>query len=387
MLRRCASVLFMCSFACSPMWLLVGCASAPVSPLQSAHQPEAEDEAALWYQMGEFEKELRQSPAVERDPALTQYVQLLVCRLADDLCGDVRVYLVRSPYFNAFMTPNGVMVLFTGLLLRSENEAQLGFVIAHELAHYRQRHGLENWRSKKSTGNLLAAIGMLAGAGNAGGVAALVSNLGAYAYLADYSRNQEREADQLGAQRMRVLGYQLKPAVSLWQAALEEEKANPRGFMSAIFASHPATEERIENLRAEAAQPSVPASMQPDDAAFGAIVIPRRKQWLDEELSRRNYAQTEVLLRRMAGFGTGRGAVAFSRGELRRMRNQGADLVAATASYREALQYPDAPVETYRQLGLVLRRQGQPDAAKAAFRSYLKRAPQANDRALIESYL
>ena len=54
-----------------------------------------------------------------KDPVLTGYVRELACRVAGDYCGDLRVYLLKNPTFNASMAPNGVMLVHTGLLIRS----------------------------------------------------------------------------------------------------------------------------------------------------------------------------------------------------------------------------------------------------------------------------
>lgn len=363
------------------LFALAGCASAPVAPVNADHEPEAKDEAALWYAMAEYEKELKQSASVEHDPQLNRYLSELTCAIAGDLCGDIRVYVVRSPLFNAYMTPNGVMVLFTGLLLRCQNEAELAFVIAHEVAHYRLRHSLKNWRRLKATGNFLSVVGMLSGVAN-GSLAAAATALGAYADLARFSREQEREADALGAQQAGTLGYDLNAASELWAAALEEERVNPAGVLGRVFASHPPSKERLAFIRAQA-QPTGDRKMRP----YQEQIDPFRKAWLDAEIGRRSFEQSEVMLRRLGSAGVGRGAVHFARAELHRMRDRPGDLSLAVSAYRQALKEVDAPIETHRQLGLVLRRLNQLEAARAAFRKYLELAPNAPDHALIESYL
>ena len=73
--------------------------------------------------MDRAEAQLRRSPFVLRDEKLRAYVQDITCRLASQHCPDVRVHLVRTPYFNASMAPNGMMQVWSGLLLRVENEA------------------------------------------------------------------------------------------------------------------------------------------------------------------------------------------------------------------------------------------------------------------------
>jgi len=102
--------------------------SAPVLPGRFERPRIDTEEGGLWGMMDREEAKLRRSPFVIRDLALTKYVQDIACRLAADHCPDVRVYLVRTPLFNASMAPNGMMQVWSGLLLRVENEAQLAAI-------------------------------------------------------------------------------------------------------------------------------------------------------------------------------------------------------------------------------------------------------------------
>ena len=145
---------------------------------------------------------LRRSTSSAR-PQLNQYVQELACRLAGDHCPDIRVNLVSTPQFNASMAPNGMMQVWTGLLLRVENEAQLTAILGHEIGHYLARHSVERMRQIKSgtaVGQFLALFGgrrdgswpcgrpvrLLAGAGARSGPDGLEISQGGY----DRSRAQ-----------------------------------------------------------------------------------------------------------------------------------------------------------------------------------------------------
>ena len=102
----------------------------PWAPPGRLPRPElSTDEGGLWGIMDREERNLRRSPFLIRDRKLNDYVQGIACRLAGDHCPDVRVYLVNTPLFNASMAPNGMMQVWSGLLLRVENEAQLAAVI------------------------------------------------------------------------------------------------------------------------------------------------------------------------------------------------------------------------------------------------------------------
>ena len=362
---------------------LGGCASTQVADVQPGYRSQSKDldEAGLWFAMDRAEKTVAAAPERITDPALQDYLNTLSCRLAADLCSDIRIYLIRQPYLNAFMAPNGMMVIFTGTLARTENEAQLAFVMAHEIGHYRSRHSLENWRHLKNVSNLMTGIGSIT-AGTGVGVVAV---LGAYANLASFSRDQEREADALGFKALQAAKLDLAAPGELWSAAYEEEKVNPKGMLSGVFASHPATLERRDRLNKMAQSSAVGGT--DGSERFRALIKPYRSAWLSDELARRNYAQSEVMLARLATIPWDLGTVKNFQGELYRKRAQPGDLTLAASAYQAALREPGVSAATFRDLGTTLKRLGNNAAAQDAFREYLKRAPDANDAAMIRSYL
>src|SRR5204862_5928646 len=103
-----------------------------------------------------------------QDPKLTGYLKDIIGTVGGPAAHDFRIYLLRIPEFNAMMFPTGFAVVFSGLLLRMRNEAQLAGVIAHESGHFLRRHQIRSWRDMKRKTDLLAFGAMLAGIGGAG---------------------------------------------------------------------------------------------------------------------------------------------------------------------------------------------------------------------------
>lgn len=361
-------------------FLLAACAGPRIDrATPAAPPPPAEtDEAGLIMQMDRFEADLRNSAALVRDPALNRYLAELTCRVAGEYCNDIRVYLVRQPYFNAQMAPNGMLIVWTGLLLRVEDEAQLAFVLGHEVGHYVERHSLARWQRMKSTSNFALALQVLGG-----GIVGAAASLGAYGTLFAFGRDQERAADGYGLVRLRELGYDDRRAGQLWADVWEEEKVRDRELLSAIFASHPASEERRDALRAAA----IATSGETAATRFWSAVAAHRGAWLADEIARRHYSQSEVLLQRLRGLPAGAGEGQHWSAEMYRRRARAGDFERAEAAYRAAIASGQAPPESWRGLGLALRQLRREDDAKAALREYLLRAPQAEDRALIEESL
>jgi beta-barrel assembly-enhancing protease len=149
-----------------------------VAPPRHAKPELASDEGGLWAMMDREESKLRRSSFVVRDNAWRDYLSALACKLAGEHCADMRVYTVRTPLFNASMAPNGMMQVWTGLLLRMENEAQLASVIGHEIGHYLQRHSLERLRdarAKSAFATLMAPFGLVGLVGQMGAIASLLA--------------------------------------------------------------------------------------------------------------------------------------------------------------------------------------------------------------------
>lgn len=370
------------------MAILTGCATAPLREMSPGATPaEDTDEGGLWDALEESERALQKSPLLVRDPELNAYVRSLVCRYAGDYCKDIRVYIVRRPYFNASMAPNGMMQVWTGALLRAENEAQLGFVLGHEIGHFLGQHSIKQWRRTKNTANALSLLQLIAARSPSAsaGDAFDVALLAAYATLFKYSRDHEREADMHGFDRSVALGYNPNQGWKLWQALLAEENARDRRKPSSIFATHPATEERLTTLRQEAETLGAHGEdlgMEP----YRAAMQPFLTTWLADEVQRRNYPQTLVLLDRLAtreGF-PNPGLLAYFRGEVFRKRRAPGDDKRAIDAYLEALDLPGHPTVTLRDLGYAYRRILDQAAANQAFADYLQTRPEAEDRALIE---
>ena len=336
------------------------------------------DEGGLWALMAREEQRLRRSPFLVRDSGLHEYLQGVACRLGGDHCPDMRLYAVRNAQFNANMAPNGMMQVWSGLLLRMDNEAQLAAVLAHEIGHFLQRHALERLRDAKSrsaAGVLLAPFGLVGLAGQL----ALIA--GRYAY----SRDQERDADAISVRLMAAAGYDTRQAPLVWSNLLAEIAARPNADATAssvLFATHPPSDERREAL-AKLATTGGDAG----EAPYRQQMSSWQYELLDDELKRGQFEETIALLDRKIGLEPERADLRYFRGESRRLRAQGNDLDRARAELIETTQMSAPPPQAWRSLGLVLRAGQDHAAAAEAFKRYLDLVPGAPDAGLITRYL
>jgi predicted Zn-dependent protease len=349
------------------------------SPARFARPEISTDEGGLWALMDREETRLRRSPFALRDPKLHAYVQGIACRLAGDHCPDVRVHLVRTPHFNASMAPNGMMQVWTGLMLRVDNEAQLAAVIGHEIGHYLERHSVERLRDAKSRSAFASFLGLF-------GMVGAVGQMGLLAGMFSYGRDHERDADRIGALLMRRAGYDVGEAARVWENLQLEVKARADGAQqnNPLFATHPAPEDRMAALGELAAQnPGGEAGA----AAWQERVGPFMREWLAEEVKRGQHEESLALFTRMVARSPSRPELFFARAEVYRLRAREKDLDAAQADYQAAAVLGGEPAETHRGLGYVYRLRNQAAEARASFRRYLELAPEAPDSPMIKSYL
>jgi predicted Zn-dependent protease len=370
------------------------CCGAPLAaylaPPRFERPDAASDEGGLWAFMDRAEARIKGSPRLISDPALNAYVSGIACRLAGEHCADLRVYLLRTPHFNAWMSPNGMMQIWSGLLLRMSNEAQLAAMIAHEIGHYLERHALErlrDGRSRSALGQLVSIV--LSPLALASGASLGTVALGSAAHVGlatdglAYARDHERDADRIGVELMARAGYAPIEAARVWTQLREERQAGGAAEPGLLFATHPPAEERERTLREIALGKEGVVGKE----AYRSALARHRALFLRDEVQRRRFGETMALLERLQGEGPGDGELWFFRGEARRLRGEAGDLEAALQAYRTALELGGAPPELHRSMGLALRRLGKPAEASAAFMRYLELAPLSPDAELLRTYL
>lgn len=344
----------------------------------------ASDEASLWSAMERAERDIRTSAHIVRTPEVMEYLTGIMTQLAGPFARDVRLYVVRVPEFNATMAPNGMMQIWTGLLLRCSNEAQLAAVIGHELAHYTQRHAIERLRAFRSGTDIAAFLGLgLAVA--VGGLGMLATQLATVGGLMAYTRDQEREADAVGIELAAAAGYDPGQGGALWERLLGEVARDERGDRGrgGFFASYPAIEERMEVIRRDTAGRTGETHAERFRSRLGGLQL----ALVEEELRQRRYARSEWLFDHLHKDGANPGLMLHALGEVNRLRDAAGDGERAAGFYTAAVAATGAPPEAWRGLGLVERRRGRADAASAAFTRYLALKPTAADAAMIRSYL
>jgi predicted Zn-dependent protease len=178
-----------------------------------------------------------------QDPELERAIREMVERLkaVDDGPYAYRVFVTQSPIFNAVALPGGNIVIFRGLLEKTDSPEALAAVVAHEMQHIKNRHATQRIIKDSSTGLILSAIsGDVTGALLYGAKAA--SNLA----MLSYSRQDEEEADAAGIKML--IDARLDPAAMIRFFAVMEQHGG-KSHLPQYLSTHPDMNERIERLK------------------------------------------------------------------------------------------------------------------------------------------
>lgn len=353
---------------------------AALLPSSVGYQPKDALEKGLWLEMNEQERLMRGSKFLISDPGINAYLRSVLCRaVGKDKCGSVRIYLLRTPQFNAAMAPNGMLIVWSGLLLRVRNEAELATVLAHEFAHFEKQHSLQSFRDIRAKTDAMTWLGFVPGA--------TIAQIGLIGSVFRFNREMEKQADMAALDYLGASGYDAMAAADIWeQLRGESEAAKPaktgkvKEEDSDFFSSHPNTKERMEYLRAAAIKK--PSNGDGGAERFYAAISPWWPSLIEDQVKLGEFAATEFLLGSLARDGWTAGLL-YARGELYRARGKKGDFESAEGYYREAIGKDEALSESWRGLGLVLLRQGKAHEGRKALRTYLTQTPGAGDRAMI----
>jgi Zn-dependent protease with chaperone function len=146
---------------------------------------------------------------------------------------------------NAFTLPDGTIIVLDDLITALGDDRQTLAVLAHELGHAHERHGLQMLLRSSAVGAFLTFY--------VGDVSTLLAAAPAAVVEARYSREFEQQADDYAAALLRLNG--MSPA-SLADALTRLAELQPALSKGGYLASHPATDERIRRLRLLAASPA-----------------------------------------------------------------------------------------------------------------------------------
>lgn len=182
------------------------------------------------------------------DADLVRRVGERIARVSDDPGFEWEYAVVDSPLVNAFCLPGGKVVVYTGLLGVTRDEAELATVVAHEIAHAIAQHGAERVLQQQLAQAVGSALAAGLGGADPGQRAAILALFGAgaqFGVLLPFGREQESEADRIGLIYMARAGYDPRAAIQFWtKMAAAQDGPQPPEYAS----THPSHEQRIADL-------------------------------------------------------------------------------------------------------------------------------------------
>lgn len=208
-------------------------------------------EAALG--LTEFQK-MKQTLKISTNPQYNAQVQRVGARLSrvmpvPNAEWEFVVFEDASP--NAFALPGGKVGVHTGMFEITRDDAGLAAVMGHEVAHVVARHSGERVSQNVAVGAVVAGAGyMMNRDGRQGTVPTAAMGAGALLMTRSWSREQELEADRMGALFMARAGYDPRESVSLWQRFGAWKQSRQQNSPPAFLSTHPLDETRIRELEA-----------------------------------------------------------------------------------------------------------------------------------------
>jgi len=206
---------------------------------------------------GKFIDYIEKSGILYYNEELEEYLNGIARKMTPPLYADaekVKIYIkmTRDPTVNAVSLANGNIYLNIGILARTKNEAQLAFILGHEISHIINRDMVyfsEDYYSKTiATQFLDLALSPATAFFGLYGISQLGFGLIYGVTVTGYRRDQEERSDIESVALMNQNGYALEGAVELLNIFIEEKEKFSKGSEIYFLSSHPENEKRKRDI-------------------------------------------------------------------------------------------------------------------------------------------
>ncbi|MDQ3487063.1 MAG: M48 family metalloprotease [Acidobacteriota bacterium] len=216
----------------------------------------------------EAQREVRKQVPEVSDAQARAYIAGIGRRLVARAGGPKYPYSFTTANYreiNAFALPGGPVWIHRGTIAAAANEAQVASVLAHEVAHIAQRHAADQISQQLVANGLIGLLGAFLGNDRSAQTAQLGARVLAGGYMLKFSRDDEREADTVGAGILRRAGWDAREMAAFMETLRKAQGRDPAG-LQVFLSSHPAPAERAARLRK-----TVRAGGTKDSAAFRQV--------------------------------------------------------------------------------------------------------------------
>jgi predicted Zn-dependent protease len=230
------------------LWI-ASCAVNPVTGRQELMFLSEADEINLGR---ETDSEVVKEYGIYEDAKLTAYLNDICQRIGRASHRPNLAYnfkIVDVSVVNAFAIPGGYVYFTRGILSSLNSEAELAGVMGHEIGHIAARHSASQY-SRAQFAQLGLGVGMIF-ADKVPGLSEL-AQLGAGMLFLRFSRDNEREADDLGVEYASRVGYDASQMANFFETL---ERMNPGSDQTGLpgwFSTHPSPEDRVQTIRIRA---------------------------------------------------------------------------------------------------------------------------------------
>jgi predicted Zn-dependent protease len=252
--------------------LLTGCGSKVQNPVTGQSERSAMTETAEVSEGKKAHEQVLQEYTALNNPRLQAYVNDIGQRLAKLSHRPTLAWtftVLDSPEINAFALPGGYVYVTRGIMAYMDSEADLAGVIGHEIGHVTARHGAQRATRQQNAGlgvlaaSVLGAVLENRGVAGAGQLASEVSQTAAAGYIAKYGREQELQADGLGAEYLARGNFDPRNMIDVinvlknqerFAADLAAAQGRPAPEQNSWLASHPSNDDRLTQITRLSAQ-------------------------------------------------------------------------------------------------------------------------------------
>lgn len=223
-------------------------------------------------EMGQSEvQQINAQLPIVNDAEANRYINVLgdsIARLTSR--GDLpwTFYIVNSPDINAFAVPGGYIYVNRGLIEHANKMDQLAGVLGHEIGHVVMRHTVKQMGQMNAANIGVGLACVLTSVCNSQ-VAQVGINAAGTAVFAKFSRDDEKQADDVGFDNVVRAHISPKGSVEMFQILLDMRTSSP-GLVDGWFADHPTEESRIADIQGKinAMNPAVLKTLTEDSQAF-----------------------------------------------------------------------------------------------------------------------
>ena len=187
---------------------------------------------------------------------------------------ELRVTLIDSEEKNAFALPGGRVLVLTGLLSMCETPDALAGVLAHEIAHVEQRHGIK--ALTRSLGLVYFAGALVGGGLEELEAAETIAELASGLMILRYSRDAEREADAIAVEKLHGNRRTAAGMVQFFRALREQHESDAASALRWL-STHPLSSERVASLAAAQADASFTPEPWLDAAEWERLTATHRR--------------------------------------------------------------------------------------------------------------